>query len=262
MKFSLKKSPLNWFIAIYKQVPQQVSHLLFLFIIFMIFFIVARRLLIPDTFGIYGHYRAAAVEKNSADSLKYAGHQACAECHGDISEQKSQSYHRHVSCESCHGPGYAHTQQPDEYVLSAPRKRGYCVLCHSYNPSRPTGFPQIDPLTHNPVKACMSCHDPHAPRPPHSPEECSACHAEIARTKAVSHHQTLSCSRCHEAKEEHKVTPRLFLPTVPKTNEFCGQCHSENAKSDIEIPRVDLTVHGENYTCWQCHYPHYPEAYR
>jgi len=108
----------------------------------------------------------------------------------------------------------------------------------------------------------MSCHDPHAPKPPHTPEECSACHAEIARTKAVSHHQALACIRCHEAREEHKTTPTLFLPTVPKKREFCGECHAEDAVSVREIPRVDMSLHGENYICWQCHYPHFPEAYR
>lgn len=252
----------NWFIERIQLIPQQIRHLFVLFIILMAIFIISRRLLIPKTFGTYGHYRAAAIENIIADSLRYAGHQACVECHEDIMELKSKLFHRNLSCETCHGPAYAHTQAPDEHELPAPRKRGYCVLCHSYNPSRPTGFPQIDPLIHNPLKACMSCHNPHAPKPPHTPEECSACHAEIARTKAVSHHQQLPCSRCHKTKEEHKINPLEFLPTVPKTRKFCGGCHAEDAESAIEIPRIDLVVHGENYQCWQCHYPHYPETYR
>jgi hypothetical protein len=260
MKYSYKDS-INWLITKYKTIPQQVSHLLILFIIFMVIFISGRRLLIPDTFGVYGHYRAAAVDSNMADSLVHAGHLTCAECHDDVAEIKSESYHRGVACETCHGPGYDHTQAPDEHTLPAPRERGYCVLCHSYNPSRPTGFPQIDQMSHNPGKPCMSCHDPHAPQLPNTPESCSACHAEIARTKAVSHHQNLSCIRCHEALEEHKITPRAYLPTVPKTREFCGECHSESAEGDIQVARIDMALHGENYNCWQCHYPHYPEAY-
>ena len=41
---------------------------------------------------------------------------------------------------------------------------------------------------------------------------------------------------------------------------FCGQCHAPDAKSDKEIPRVDMATHGERYVCWQCHYPHMPEV--
>ncbi len=251
-----------WFLKKSQKIPQQIKSLLILFLILMAIFIIGRRFFIPKTFGLYGHYRAAVVDSIMNDSLKYAGQHACAECHDDIYEMKQKVFHRNVSCETCHGAAYAHTQAPDEHTLPAPRERGYCILCHSYNPSRPTGFPQIEPLTHNPLKSCMSCHDPHAPQLPHTPEECSACHAEIARTKAVSHHQALSCIRCHEAQEEHKSSPRAFLPTVPKSREFCGECHAEDVEAAREMPKVDMTTHGENYVCWQCHYPHYPEAYR
>jgi ribosomal protein S27AE len=132
-------------------------------------------------------------------------------------------------------------------------------LCHGYNPSRPTGFPQIDPVTHNPLKPCISCHNPHAPEPPHTPEECGACHGQIARTKAVSHHADLPCTRCHETNQQHKIAPLTSRPTKPVARAFCGQCHAPDAKSDKDIPRVDMASHGERYVCWQCHYPHSPE---
>ena len=44
-------------------------------------------------------------------------------------------------------------------------------------------------------KPCKDCHDPHAPVPPVVPGQCSACHAQIERTKAVSRSQPQrSCS--------------------------------------------------------------------
>jgi hypothetical protein len=256
------KNLLNWSIKKYREIPKQVSHLFVLFIIFMALFIFGRQLLTPKTFGEYGHYRAAAVELNKQDSLKYAGSYACVECHDDIVEMKQKYLHKNLSCETCHGPAFAHTQDPDENGISAPRDRGYCLLCHGYNPSRPTGFPQVDALTHNPLKSCMVCHDAHAPEPPHAPEECSACHADIVRTKSVSHHQLLSCSRCHQCDEEHKITPGQIVPTKPENRDFCGECHANDVQTSQEIPKIDMATHGEKYTCWQCHYPHFPEAYR
>ena len=121
-------------------------------------------------------------------------------------------------------------------------------------------FPQIDKTTHNPLKSCMSCHEPHNPKPPHIPEECGACHGEIARTKAVSHHASLECIQCHATPEEHKVNPMSVRPSKPQEREFCGKCHGEEAESDKKIPRVDMQSHETSHVCWQCHYPHYPEV--
>lgn len=239
--------------------PQQVNRLVILFALLVLGLVLARHYLVPKTFGRLGHYRAAALETIRARGIGYAGRQACADCHPDIVKMHGLSHHQTVACEACHGPAAAHTEAPMEHKPPAPRGRGYCPLCHGYDPSRPTGFPQIDPVAHNPLKACISCHNPHAPEPPHVPEECSACHGEIARTKAVSPHALLACTRCHETDPRHKVTPRLSRPAKPRDRAFCGQCHDKNAKGPREIPQIDLASHGGRYVCWQCHYPHNPE---
>lgn len=239
--------------------PKQVTRLAIVFGVMIAALILARQFLVPKTFGEIGHYRAAAVDAIAARKVKYAGHDACAMCHDDIVKIHDAQRHHNVACEVCHGPAADHVESPTEVRLPAPRQRGYCPLCHGYNPSRPTGFPQIDPAVHNPVKPCISCHNPHAPETPRTPEECSACHGQIARTKAVSHHALLACTRCHEVEKAHKVTPRASRPTKPASREFCGQCHASGANSAREIPRVDMAAHGERYVCWQCHYPHFPE---
>ncbi|MBI4464786.1 MAG: hypothetical protein HY647_08800, partial [Acidobacteria bacterium] len=211
--------------------PQQVTRLAIAFLLLVGLLIAARRQLIPKTFGELGHYRAAAVQANASRPLVYAGHEECVACHPDIVQMHDQARHKTVACEVCHGAATSHVESPLEHKPSAPRERGYCPLCHGYDPSRPTGFPQIDPVTHNPVQPCITCHNPHAPEPPSVPQECSACHGEIARTKSFSSHAALNCTQCHEVREAHKVNPLLSIPTKPQTREFCGQCHGLEAKS-------------------------------
>jgi len=242
------------------KIPEQIKRLSIPIVIVIAVFIILRNILVPSDFGKYGHYRASAVDEIASLEIKYIEHKACVDCHDDIVEMKNASYHRSVMCEACHGPAAAHTEDPDGNQLSAPRERGYCPLCHEYLPSRPTGFPQIITELHNPRKACASCHDAHDPKPPYTPKECEACHAEIARTIALSHHFDLACTRCHKTPEEHKIRPRDYHPEKPTAREFCGECHAEDASAPKEIPRIEMATHNESYVCWQCHYPHLPEV--
>ena len=239
----------------------QIVPLVILFSLGLAGLIVARRLLVPPTFGQYGHYRAAAVDEVAAQEPVYAGSQVCGDCHDDIYEAKRVSNHKGVACEACHGPARDHTEAPDEYTPTAPRGRGFCPLCHGYNPARPSGFPQILPEFHNPGKACMSCHNPHDPVLPKAPEECSACHRKIASQKMVSHHAPLACTTCHVVPKGHWADPRRLRAEKPTSRAKCGECHSLTADSPRQIPRIDMDTHGERYKCWDCHYPHYPEAH-
>jgi len=205
---------------------------------------------------------AEATEREKALPLQYAGFRACEECHGEIHNKKKAGYHRDLACETCHGPAKAHTEDPDKVKPAIPSARAFCPQCHAYNPSRPRGFPQINPVAHNPLKACASCHNPHDPKPPTTPKECSACHGEIARTMAVSHHVQLECTVCHQAPQQHKITPRAAKPSKPQSREFCGKCHGKDSKEKLakSAPKIDIDEHGEKYVCWQCHYPHSPEV--
>jgi hypothetical protein len=215
---------------------------------------------VPATFGAYGHYRAAAADAVAERPLRIAGRQECEACHDDVAERRIQGNHRGVTCEVCHTPQMAHVADPINVTPPAPRDRSFCVLCHAYNPSRPTGFPQIDPVAHNPLKPCITCHDPHAPVPPAVPEECGACHGSIARLKSVSHHVDLPCTTCHDVPQQHKVVPRTVRPTKPVARATCAQCHAAAAPRLPGAPQIDLDAHHPRYLCWQCHYPHYPET--
>ena len=242
------------------KIPEQVKRLSVLLVIIVIGFVVVTSYLVPKDFGVLGHYRASAVQSNANKEMHYAGQELCASCHEDILKTKMQGYHKNLSCEVCHGPSLKHTDEPDQFKPNKPRDRKFCPICHEYNPSRPTGFPQITSASHNQRKICVTCHNPHNPTPPQTPKECEACHGEIARTKSFSAHADIPCTKCHEASEKHKLMPREYLPSKPVKREFCGGCHATDAKSAPEIPRIDLATHEPRYVCWQCHYPHLPEA--
>lgn len=243
-----------------RKIPDQLIRVAILFAIAVAVFFVVRVRLTPPSFGQLGHYRADAIPKAAALPVRYAGTEACGACHTEESAVKAKSYHRGLACEVCHGAAADHAQDPDKHKPHIPRERRACLYCHEYLSSRPTGFPQVIEREHNPLDPCLKCHKPHDPTPPNVPAACSACHAEIARTKAISPHRSLACETCHKADARHKEQPRRYLPTKPVEREFCGGCHAKQAKSAPEIPRVELESHGGRYPCWQCHYPHHPEA--
>lgn len=243
-----------------KKIPEQVKRLAVILILIVPLFILARNELIPEDFGKLGHYRASAINEIIDKEIKYAGQNICYECHDDVFEIKQAGFHKDLSCEICHGPAAAHSENPDEFIPTAPRERDSCPLCHEYLPARPTGFPQIVTASHNPVKPCFSCHDAHNPVPPETPKECSACHAEISRAKAMSPHAYVECVTCHVTDAKHKTQPRATLPTKPSDRMFCGQCHSDEVQTAKGIPKIDMNEHEVRYVCWQCHYPHFPEA--
>ena len=245
------------------KIPEQVKRLGLVIGVVVIGTLVLRFVLLPDSVVSTPLHWAQAAEREAAKQPNFAGATECQMCHDGIVAKKSQGHHRGVACETCHGPASKHTEDPTAVKPPAPRDRSFCPVCHAYDPSRPTGFPQINPTTHNPLKACITCHSPHDPVPPQVPKECSACHAQIERTKAVSSHALIECTTCHNVPQQHKVSPRSALPSKPQVREFCGKCHGSGvAAKDApkEAPKIDLAAHGGRYLCWECHYPHMPEG--
>jgi len=242
------------------RLPEQIKLLAVLAVIIISAFLLVRPLLIPEGFGEHGHFRSGALNDAVAVEFKFAGKASCVECHDDMTDMLAAGYHNKLSCEVCHGPLAGHIDDPDEFQPSFPRERELCPVCHEYLSSRPTGFPQIVSQSHNSLKACVSCHEPHDPVPPEVPANCSACHGEISRSKAVSHHTDIECEFCHTTPELHKTSPRQYRPDKPVEREFCGQCHTDGSNNDSSAPRIDLETHETRYVCWQCHYPHLPEA--
>ncbi|OGF17082.1 MAG: hypothetical protein A2W00_00925 [Candidatus Eisenbacteria bacterium RBG_16_71_46] len=241
------------------RVPDQIVRLGIVTAAILVAAVLVRFVLIPPAFFSTKLHRSSTVEREVAKPISFAGAVACRECHEEEFERKESGYHKTLACETCHGPSARHTEDPLEVKPYAPRDRKFCPVCHAYDASRPTGFPQINPSAHNPLRACITCHNPHDPVPPETPRECSACHAQIARSKEVSSHALLPCATCHTVSRQHRISPRSAPPSKPQTREFCGGCHATGSENP-DAPKVDLATHGDNYLCWQCHYPHLPEA--
>ena len=238
-----------------QKIPDSLLRVIIVFLVIISVSVLVRSL-IPASLKNTGEQRKLTIEREVAHQVRHAGSEVCADCHDQYNIKKT-GYHKNLACETCHGVAKIHTENPEEKP-TINRKREACTLCHLFNPSRPTGFPQINPVVHNPGKQCITCHNPHDPKPPRVPKDCQACHEQIARTKAVSPHVQLECATCHTVNEQHKVTPRQVKANIPNDRSFCGKCHASDSKVK-ETPKVDLSMHGEKYLCWECHFPHMPE---
>lgn len=137
-----------------------------LFVGAFIVFLVARAFFVPKGFGMYGHYRAGALDDNAGRPLHYAGRAACAECHSDVVDWKGAGPHKTLSCEGCHGALAGHVADPTTVTPEKPDAGVVCRRCHEKLQARPSGFPQIDVKEHAGEEICTSCHNPHRPDQP------------------------------------------------------------------------------------------------
>ncbi len=246
--------------------PPHINRLMI--VIFSLVTLVAfvRIVVIPPALKDRKIHRANTVEREMAKKVKYAGSGICVDCHEDIYDAKNASFHQNISCETCHGPSADHADD-DEIKPEVVTESDFCLNCHRYDSSRPTGFAQVDPGAHNPTDACIDCHDAHDPTPTETPKDCNACHGSIAQTKANSPHARLKCTDCHVGADAHKDAPHTVKPKKPDKRDSCGKCHSDKVETTgleaesnkAKSPKIDLATHGEKYLCWQCHYPHMPE---
>jgi predicted CXXCH cytochrome family protein len=131
----------------------------------LLLFLLAKALLVPADFGVYGHYRAGALADNRAEPLVHAGRAACAACHAERVAELGKGKHAGVGCESCHGPLAAHAAEPKARKAQRPDGRALCLACHRTNVARPPSFSQVDPRDHAPEGACTDCHSAHDPGP-------------------------------------------------------------------------------------------------
>jgi hypothetical protein len=145
-------------------IPPQIPRLALAFAIFISLFLFARHLLVPETFGQYGHYRGASLVDNAAFETHYSGQTACFECHQDVQDIKLTDVHKDIHCETCHGPGQKHIDSGEASDIIKPSGREFCGSCHAINASRPASvITQVDLSKHNIGKNCIECHNPHQP---------------------------------------------------------------------------------------------------
>lgn len=142
--------------------PTQLKRLIPLFIIFIGLFLIVRYLLIPDSFGQFGHYRGDSLIDNASKEIVFATKESCFECHDDIQEKLENDMHAELSCLTCHGPGQAHVNDPFEGKITKESGREFCGRCHHINAARSIDVVyQVDIKTHNAEMNCIECHNPH-----------------------------------------------------------------------------------------------------
>jgi hypothetical protein len=169
--------------------PQYIKRLLLTFAVVISLFLGVRYLLVPESFGEFGHYRGLSLAENADHPLRYAGSAACGKCHQDIVDEKSAGHHAGLACEGCHGPSYKHClladstrtiPLPDSLKLERNTSRTYCATCHELNAARikmvsdtvnvsvikmihEKEHGQVINKENNQPYACIECHNPHDP---------------------------------------------------------------------------------------------------
>jgi len=146
---------------------QDKAHLVRMAVLFaagVVFFIAFRAWMVPADFGVYGHYRAGALDDVRARPVRYAGRAACEDCHADVVAARQGSRHARIGCEACHGPLVAHVQAGGDKKPALPDSRVLCPRCHYASPWKPKTFPQVVVAEHSPEGPCIACHKPHAPK--------------------------------------------------------------------------------------------------
>jgi uncharacterized CHY-type Zn-finger protein len=133
------------------------------FVAGIVIFIVLRSLMVPHSFGRYGHYRGDAIGEIAAKPVVYAGHETCESCHADVLDVKGKGKHTHVACESCHGALAAHADDPGSVQPQKLDTAVLCARCHEANNAKPKWFPQVVSADHSTGLACNTCHQPHNP---------------------------------------------------------------------------------------------------
>jgi len=149
-----------------KTLIRDAGHLVRVALVFvagLVLFLVVRGVLVPKSFGQYGHYRGDALNEIAARPIKYAGRDACADCHPDVVEVKNKGRHARLGCEACHGPLAGHVADSSAVQPVLPDTAVLCVRCHEANASKPAKFPQVNSKEHSMGMACGSCHKAHSP---------------------------------------------------------------------------------------------------
>ena len=137
--------------------------------------VAVRAMVMPKTFGEFGHYRGSAIEDEMNRPIRNGTNASCLVCHPYIREMHLEGVHNTVSCEFCHGPMADHVKD-GKVIADLPMKQGeeikkLCLRCHNQIiRARPKESINLeDLLISNPrissqtINTGNQCHNVHAP---------------------------------------------------------------------------------------------------
>lgn len=188
----------------------------------------------------------ALVRGQSAPS-PFAGSEACAICHEDISKAFAKTPHFLVNqdkkrgwdgkaCESCHGQAAKHAESASAEDIRNPSKLApaavdkICLSCHL---NEQTHAGRIQSSHAKNQVACTNCHKVHVPD------------ALVARSITAIN---IQCSGCHVNASTQFQKP--FRHRVPEGAMSCVDCH--NPHGSIR-PKMMQTFSANEPGCLACH---------
>ncbi|MEA2115947.1 MAG: hypothetical protein U9P36_11285 [Thermodesulfobacteriota bacterium] len=137
--------------------------------------VAVRAMVMPKTFGDFGHYRGSAIEDEMNRPIRNGTNASCLVCHPYIRQMHLEGVHNTVSCEFCHGPMADHVKD-GKVIADLPKKQGeeiknLCLRCHNQIiRARPKesikmiSMPQHLEEKHVRIDHnCNQCHNVHAP---------------------------------------------------------------------------------------------------
>lgn len=230
-------------------------HIIIVFSITFLFLLtgfVVNRILQPESFGKYGHYRWNANNENMNKQIVNQNINTCKECHANIYQLHEKDAHYNVPCVDCHGAANLHVAYykgdslkgitKEKAFLEKEYKLEGCLYCHRKLKARPPDFPQVDQEEHykflhvtDPNTKCIECHNPHEPVFMLTEVKQSRMHPIINR-----------CTECHNHKPDK--SPKE-VPDHPAIFE-CKDCHAETVKDFSTRP------HNNYVDCRTCHLYH------
>jgi len=193
--------------------------------------------------------------------------QSCADCHADLTADKTAHAAVAMGCESCH-TAIDPTDIPHKIKnnikkgLSA-EQPDLCFSCHDKAQFSKTNAHAALSM------GCTSCHNPHASKYPKllsspMPDICYTCHDKSAFTKKDVHPPvaTGGCSTCHQPHSGDIA--RLLTSPVP---DLCIMCHEKMSSGKHVMAghgsgnhplsgRPDPSRPGKELSCISCHSPH------
>ena len=121
-------------------------------------------MIVPKSFGQYGHYRGDALNDIAARTPTFAGREACEACHQDIVDLKKTGKHVNrrlrslswTSRQTCRGSRLASARKA--------RHRGPLREVPRSQFGQAQKFPQVISKEHAGDVACGTCHQPHKPK--------------------------------------------------------------------------------------------------